>query len=269
MLHGLEDNANTFDHLVCKLPQSYYYVSIDLPGHGKSDNLPTAGLPLQGMDYVYIIKLLVDYFERDKNIIIGHSFGAILGMQYALAYPEKLDKLFVIDTIWFEIISPTDFGTWMKNKFEEFSRISKQLPRIESASFTYAECLDIMTNWRYSNCDLTPKAVETLLRRSIKPIGNNKYKFTRDPRLKNYLCYPLDERYACDILNSHRIDFKLIVIITKERENIYKQKCSNLIEVYEKIGDWIRVDGNHHVHLNEPSIIADVINTYLDDVVPI
>lgn len=269
MFHGLEDNANTFDHLVCKLPFAYYYVSVDLPGHGKSDNLPSTGLPLQGMDYVYVIKLLVDHFQREKYSIIGHSFGAILGMQYGLVYPEKLDKLFILDTIWFEIVPPGDFGRWTRNKFEEFTKISQQMRRTTNAVFSYDECLELMTNWRYNNCKLIPKAAETLLKRSIKPAGNGKYKFTRDPKLKNYLCYPLSETYACDVLNSHNISFKVVVIITKQYEDFYNSTFPTLVETYKKIGDWVYVDGNHHVHMNEPDIVANVINRYFDEEIPV
>lgn len=268
MLHGLQDNANTFDYLVCKLPYEYYYVSVDLPGHGKSDNLPSQGLPLQVMHYVYVIKLLVDHFKREKYIIIGHSFGALLGMQYALVYPEKLDKLFILDSIWHELVNPSDFGSWIRNKFENVAKTLLQLPRLTTAEFTYDECRDLLFNWRFSDCELTPKATEALLRRSVEPCGNGKYKFTRDPKLKYYIHYPMDERYLCAVLNSSNISFKIVVLVTKRREELYANLCPRLVETYKKIGEWRPIDGTHHVHLNDPDIVANVLNEYFDEVIP-
>nr|XP_022909217.1 serine hydrolase-like protein [Onthophagus taurus] len=269
LLHGLEDNANTFDGLIPLLPQDYYYVSIDLPGHGKSDVLPSLGLPLQGMDYVYVIKMLFDHFAREKYIIIGHSFGAILGMQIGFVYPEKLEKLFILDTLWFQIIKPSEFGNWTRNKFQEFAKIQNQITRNTTVYFTYKQAEDVMTTWRYSNCELTPKATETLLERSIKQVGNDKYRFTRDPKLKSYLCYPLDEQYACEMIKSHNITFKIVVIVTEKAEIFYNEKYPNLVEEYKKVADWFVVKGNHHVHLNEPSVVSNIINQFLDEAYPI
>lgn len=269
MFHGLEDNANTFDHLVTKLSQEYYYVSVDLPGHGKSTNLPSHGLPLQGMNYVFVVKMLVDHFGREKNIIIGHSFGASLAMQYGFIYPEKLDKVFILDTLWFEIVKPQDFGKWVRSKFEEFTKICQQLQRNTNAEFSYDQCFDLMCNWRFNNFMLTPASAKTLLDRSIKPCGRGKYKFTRDPKLKNYLCYPLDDRYACEIMNSHNISFKVVVMMTETYQTYYNNFCPNLMECYKKISDWIPIEGGHHVHMEDPSVVSNIINSYLDESIPI
>ncbi|GJQ67695.1 hypothetical protein Trydic_g16519 [Trypoxylus dichotomus] len=269
MFHGLEDNANTFDYLVYKLPYGYYYVSVDLPGHGKSDNLSSLGLPLQGMDYVYVIKLLIDHFAREKTIIIGHSFGAILAMQYGLVYPEKLDKVFMLDTLWFEIVAPSDFGKWTRHKFDEFTKISNQMRRNANVEFKYEECLELMSNWRFNSYSLSSKSAKNLLQRSIKPSSSGKYVFTRDPKLKNYMGTPVDDRYASEVLNSHNISFKVVVIITKDYEDFYNNKWPNLVATYKKIADWTNIPGNHNVHMDDPSIVANVINNYMEDSVPI
>ncbi|KRT86296.1 hydrolase [Oryctes borbonicus] len=269
MFHGLEDNANTFNYLVCKLPAEYYYVSVDFPGHGKSDNLPSLGLPLQGMNFVYVIKLVVDHFGKEKTIIIGHSFGALLSMQYGLIYPEKLDKLFILDTIWLEIVKPSDFGKWTRNKFEEFTKISNQMRRKIKAEFSYDECVDLMSNWRFNNFQLSSTSAKNLLERSIKSSGNGKYMFTRDPKLKNYMCYPQDDRYASEVINSHNISFKVVVMITKRYEDFYKTVCPNLLAAFKKISDWISIPGDHNVHMDDPSVVANIINNYLEESVPV
>ena len=40
MLHGHLDNAHSFLPLLTKLPDSYRYLALDLPGHGLSDHRP-------------------------------------------------------------------------------------------------------------------------------------------------------------------------------------------------------------------------------------
>ena len=39
-MHGYMDNAGTFDRLIPLLPDQFYVVAIDLPGHGFSSHVP-------------------------------------------------------------------------------------------------------------------------------------------------------------------------------------------------------------------------------------
>ena len=39
-MHGYMDNAGTFDRLIPLLPDKFYVVAIDLPGHGFSSHVP-------------------------------------------------------------------------------------------------------------------------------------------------------------------------------------------------------------------------------------
>src|SRR5436190_192660 len=39
-MHGYMDNAGTFDRLIPLLPENYYVVAFDLPGHGFSSHVP-------------------------------------------------------------------------------------------------------------------------------------------------------------------------------------------------------------------------------------
>ena len=43
-LHGWRDNSGTFDRIVPLLPPSFYFVAIDVQGHGFSSHLPP-GMP--------------------------------------------------------------------------------------------------------------------------------------------------------------------------------------------------------------------------------
>ncbi|ENN82990.1 hypothetical protein YQE_00647, partial [Dendroctonus ponderosae] len=71
------DNAGSFDDLIPLLPK-YFYICIDLPGHGQSDPFPPI-LPIHSADYLLAIRVVVDYFQRDKYIYMGHSYGGQMG----------------------------------------------------------------------------------------------------------------------------------------------------------------------------------------------
>uniref|UniRef100_H2ZSP7 AB hydrolase-1 domain-containing protein n=1 Tax=Latimeria chalumnae TaxID=7897 RepID=H2ZSP7_LATCH len=73
-LHGWADNANTFNELIPLLPKDYYYVVLDLPGHGFSSHRPS-GVPYYDASYLGDVRWVVEELEWSKFTIMGHSMG--------------------------------------------------------------------------------------------------------------------------------------------------------------------------------------------------
>ncbi|OQV25637.1 putative Serine hydrolase-like protein [Hypsibius exemplaris] len=58
LLHGWQDNSNSFNKLVQLLPQEWWLVAIDFPGHGLSSQRPE-GAPYIVTDWVSDVRLVV------------------------------------------------------------------------------------------------------------------------------------------------------------------------------------------------------------------
>jgi pimeloyl-ACP methyl ester carboxylesterase len=121
-LHGWMDNSASFHylapHLVHKLGGKAELVALDLPGHGMSSHKSLDGPPTLLSEGVYYVAEALDQLGwttdddtpntttvpqstygvgRGGVTIIGHSMGGGLGMVYAAAYPENVDKLVLLD----------------------------------------------------------------------------------------------------------------------------------------------------------------------------
>jgi pimeloyl-ACP methyl ester carboxylesterase len=95
LMHGLTANAHAFDGLMAGgLVPAYNVISIDLRGRGESDQPPT-GYTLE--EHAKDIIGLLDYLKVDRAIIGGHSFGALLTFYLARYYPERIDKMIILD----------------------------------------------------------------------------------------------------------------------------------------------------------------------------
>ncbi|KAI8501216.1 Serine hydrolase-like protein 2 [Branchiostoma belcheri] len=73
-LHGYLDNANTFDTLAPLLPKDLYFVSLDLPGHGRSSPIPP-GTSYKYETYLIDVHRVVQALGWKKFSLIGHSLG--------------------------------------------------------------------------------------------------------------------------------------------------------------------------------------------------
>lgn len=95
-LHGGPGNPISYvaSYMQSGLEDTYTFVHWDQRGCGKTyyanlDAEISVELLLQDMDE--LVDYLCDRFEKDKIIIMGHSWGTVLGTKYCMQHPEKVD----------------------------------------------------------------------------------------------------------------------------------------------------------------------------------
>ncbi len=101
ILHGLFGMSDNWLTIARALAGSGFCVHLpDLRNHGRSPHANTHR-------YTDMCDDLVEYLDHnslDAISIIGHSMGGKLAMVFALLYPERVDKLVVVD------IAPSAYG---------------------------------------------------------------------------------------------------------------------------------------------------------------
>jgi pimeloyl-ACP methyl ester carboxylesterase len=95
LMPGLTANAHAFDGLIqAGLSPRYRVLSIDLRGRGLSDK-PETGYGMA--DHAQDILGLLDQLGIQKAILGGHSFGALLTFYLASHFPERVEKMVLLD----------------------------------------------------------------------------------------------------------------------------------------------------------------------------
>jgi pimeloyl-ACP methyl ester carboxylesterase len=93
-VHGLTANAFCFQSYADALASDYRVIAYDLRGRGDSDKLEDGySIPIHTDD----LSELIDELNLERPIIIGHSLGALIALNFAAQYPDKLSKLVLID----------------------------------------------------------------------------------------------------------------------------------------------------------------------------
>jgi len=93
LMHG-----SGLTHIVWSLHEKFYasqgfnVLSIDLPGHGNSE-----GPSLKSIEKISDwIKSLMLKINIEKIIIVGHSQGGLVGIDFASRYPELIEKIILV-----------------------------------------------------------------------------------------------------------------------------------------------------------------------------
>lgn len=93
LLHGLFGSADNWGIVAKHFSQHFQVISVDLRNHGRS---PHHGL----QNYAEMagdLLTLCDSLQLDTIHLLGHSLGGKVAMQFATSYPDRMDKLIVVD----------------------------------------------------------------------------------------------------------------------------------------------------------------------------
>lgn len=93
ILHGLFGLGDNWRTIARMLESEYLTILVDLRNHGRSPHDPVMNLEIMAAD----VMELADDLELESILVLGHSLGGKVAMQMAVQYPERIDKLIVVD----------------------------------------------------------------------------------------------------------------------------------------------------------------------------
>lgn len=120
ILHGLFGTLDNWQTFAKKLAEQYMVFIVDQRNHGRSPHD-------DGFDYQILAEDLRDFMEAQwmyEATIIGHSMGGKTAMQFALTYPDMVEKLVVVD------IGPQQYAGGHQNIFEALFEVD--LPNLQN-----------------------------------------------------------------------------------------------------------------------------------------
>jgi pimeloyl-ACP methyl ester carboxylesterase len=95
LIHGLAaDLAFWYFRHLPQLKQRFHVTVYDLRGHGLSDMPPSGYSP---QDQADDLAGLLDALGIAKAHVVGHSFGGLVALTFAVRYPERVDRLVIAD----------------------------------------------------------------------------------------------------------------------------------------------------------------------------
>ena len=99
VLHGWGSKSERWEKVAELLANNGIKVIIpDLPGFG---NTQEPSIPWGLDDYCEFIQEFVEFLNLEKFYLLGHSFGGALAVKCSAKFPEKIDKLFLVDAACF------------------------------------------------------------------------------------------------------------------------------------------------------------------------
>ncbi|MFI9720525.1 alpha/beta fold hydrolase [Streptomyces sp. NPDC052396] len=93
-IHGWTADRHRWDHQMAHFAPHRRVIRLDLRGHGESGGVPHAIGELAGD-----VRALLDQLAVDRFIPVGHSMGGMIAQALALAQPERIERMVLVDSI--------------------------------------------------------------------------------------------------------------------------------------------------------------------------
>ena len=139
LLHGNGEDSSYFVHQIAHFSKSYRVIAIDTRGHGQS---PRGEKPFAIKQFAEDLKDFLDARNIAKAVILGFSDGGNIALEFALKYPERVEKLILNGANLF----PSGVKPLYQWPIEVGYRIAKLFSNKSEKAKQNAEMLGLMVN---------------------------------------------------------------------------------------------------------------------------
>ena len=138
LIHGLFGSLENLGVIAKQLANEYAVYALDLPNHGRSAHT-TGTISLLSMTEAVVEWM--DTVGLSRAHFLGHSLGGKVGMEIALRYPERVNKLIVAD------ISPIAYSRRHDDVFAAFRAVdlSRVKTRLDADQFMRPHVAELST----------------------------------------------------------------------------------------------------------------------------
>jgi esterase len=235
LLHGLFGSANNWNTIAKHFAQTHQVISVDLRNHGQSPHHESQTYTEMADDLLE----LCDALHLDSIHLLGHSLGGKVAMQFATQFPERMDKLIVVDMA---IRSYADVQTYLID-----SMMAVDLATVKSRN---------EANQLLSSSIENEKVRQFLLMNLVKSDGGLQWRINL-PALKAN--YPLIRQAVCE---SAHYD-KPCLFIRGERSDYVRDDDIEHIKAHFTQAQFASLPAGHWVHAEQPQAFIGVTAQFL------
>jgi len=179
--HGYLDLAWSWQPVVDALPPDCHYLAPSFRGHGASDWIGD-GAMYYFLDYVADLASLVQVRARPRLSIVGHSMGGMVAAYYTGAYPERVERLVLIEGLSVGE-DPTSPARMRESNGMRADSIARRGTQDRPGSRRFASIAEAAARMRHHDPELPEPLSLELARHGTVMLPSGQYAFRHDPLL--------------------------------------------------------------------------------------
>lgn len=253
-LHGWLDNSASFDFIAPLIPEAYF-IAIDMAGHGLSEHRKGAH-SYYTFDDVNDLFAIVDALGIQQFCLVGHSRGAIVATLAAGVFPDRIIGLVLLDGGIPDAAIEADAPKYLAASIQSLRQLKHKTtslyPSLERAMEVRAQ----------SAYPVSYQAAECLVLRGMVSCEGG-YRWRHDQRLQARLAYRLTDAQIRAFTSA--IVAPSLVVVGKDGIYCQVPDLRGRFQMFN-FNNVQMVEGNHHLHLQYPERVAEIIRQFLGEI---
>ncbi len=248
MLHGMLGSHRYWDGVVPKLSVKHELILIDLFGFGESPKPEKLDYSVD--QHISRIEDVLKKSQKDKlrSIIVGHSMGTFLALNYAIAHPEQVEKLILINAPM-----KTDEESLKKAIAESSSKLMVTMTFSKTWGKLVCKIHEIIPSFSYPMIRIFEPDLPPAVARAAGQHTYDAYVGSFENILLNQNFYELLAKVS---------DIPVLIIASNQDEHTTEQALDRLPK--RNTIKLVRIDGNHNVLLKDPDRISEEILKFVN-----
>lgn len=255
-LHGWLDNAASFVPLAAAFERlglpGLDLVAPDLPGHGASAHLPP------GADYSFAGALhavldIADALGWPDFALLGHSMGAGIASLVAAGCPARVRRLVAIEALGALAESPDR----TVQRLRDAVAATRALPGKRLRVFPD---LEPAIRARMQANALDEASARLLVERGVRPVAGG-WEWSSDPRLTLPTSVRMTEAQIRDLVAG--IECPARVLYADPPQPYLPEPLRSERSALLPRGEQVVLRGGHHLHMEQPAVVAAAIGDFL------
>lgn len=265
LLHGWLDNCASMHPLASHLSSlssssstPLTITAIDFVGHGLSSH-KSKDSPMILSDYVYYVKEIADsLLPADANFtLVGHSMGSGVGCMFAGAFPDRVNKLVMIEGAGPMYRDATNAPTHLKDHVikrslsnKKTERVPRVYPSVDAATSVRLKTVSNSPGDQY----MSEGTARRLVLRATEEVEGGGVKFRHDTRLHHpSIMYNTKEATQAYL---DAITCPVLFVLGNDGWPLGRELTPDKIESLVSTGKAIKLPGSHHLHSDEDTSTA-------------
>ena len=253
IVHGLYGSSDNWLTVGKKLSSQFKVYMIDQRNHGRSPNSQEHSYENMKDD----LAIFFDQHQIEKAIVLGHSMGGKTAMCFAADYPERVEKLIVVD------IAPKDY--FLLNDESQYFLHKNILEAMRTIDFSRMNSRKDVENYLLERID-NVQVVHFLLKNVHRKKESHQFEW----RLNVQILYDnLDEiiRGVNALWFDDRLpifNYPVLFIKGANSKYILPEDFSSILRIYpQAVIDEIP-DAGHWVHAEQPQLFMEALEKFLE-----
>jgi pimeloyl-ACP methyl ester carboxylesterase len=228
-------------------------VALDLPGHAGSDHR-APGYDYMLVDWIHDVLDALDALEWQRTLLLGHSMGGAIATLVAVAAPERIARLALIEALGPLAGDSAEAGKRLRNAVAARRALKPGRPPKLIADVEQA------VDARLAVSQMSREAARLIVARNLRAVDGG-WAWRSDPRLTLPSHLRVDEASIRAWLRA--LEVPTFVLCAEPSPPYFGPELRDARVAEVPQAQLALLAGGHHLHMEQPQAVAALLRPFL------